>query len=58
MLFICTKSKKTAKRLLKAGYKLFSYNSEQSIYLFENNPSLCFDHKRFEGAVFTNTINL
>lgn len=56
MNFLCTNKLAVANKLKQAGYKSVVWNAEKSIYLFENNPSICFDRKQFKGAVFTNTL--
>lgn len=55
MNFLYTEDKKVADKLIKMGYKLISAWSNDSLYIFENNPTICFD-KKMRGVVFTNIL--
>ena len=55
MNFLYTQNKRTADRLTKMGYKLIKSFSNKSLYIFENNPTICFD-KKLRGVIFTNIL--
>ena len=55
MNFLYTEDKKVADKLIKMGYKLISAWSNDSLYIFENNPTIHFD-KKMRGVVFTNIL--